>query len=103
MKTESTKNEGLSGRNVPISPFFWLCDRIQRTSLQHTHHAVFRFFKGGRHLLQRSIPIAEAALFSGFPSPNYMTRVFRRMTGMTPTQYIACRSAAQQNLPPTGA
>lgn len=47
------------------------------------------------HCLQRNTPIAEAAMFSGFPSANYMTRIFRRMTGMTPTQYIALHNAQQ--------
>ena len=39
--------------------------------------------------LQRGTPVAEAAMLSGFPSANYMTRLFRRTTGLTPTQYAA--------------
>ena len=39
--------------------------------------------------LQRRTPIAEAAMFAGFPSANYMTRIFHRITGVTPSQYMA--------------
>ena len=39
--------------------------------------------------LQRRTPIAEAAAFAGFPSANYMTRIFHRITGVTPSQYMA--------------
>lgn len=45
--------------------------------------------------LQRHTPIAEAARFAGFPSANYMTRIFHRMTGITPSQYMAQQHAAE--------
>ena len=43
--------------------------------------------------LRRGTSMAEAAALSGFPSANYMSRLFRRMMGMTPTQYAAQQDA----------
>ena len=45
--------------------------------------------------LQRRTPIAEAAAFAGFPSANYMTRIFHRITGITPSHYIAQQRAEE--------
>lgn len=71
---------------------------ISKSTLQHTiqkdlHCTFITLLNRQRiesvcHCLQRNMPIAEAARFSGFPSANYMTRVFHRVTGMTPSQYI---------------
>lgn len=45
--------------------------------------------------LQKGMSICESAAFSGFPSHNYMTRVFHQLTGMTPSQY-----AVKHRIPP---
>ena len=38
-------------------------------------------------LLQTSMNVTEIASATGFPSPGYFTKMFRRFKGMTPTEY----------------
>ena len=72
---------------------------ISKSTLQHTIQKDLKStfvtlvnkqrIESVRHCLQRNMPIAEAAMFAGFPSANYMARVFHRIIGITPSQYIA--------------
>ena len=40
-------------------------------------------------LTSSGMTVREAAFASGFNSPNYFTRIFRKTHGITPTAYIA--------------
>lgn len=82
--------------------------RISKSTLQHTiqkdlNSTFIQLLNRQRidsvcQCLRRSTSIAEAARFSGFPSANYMTRIFHRITGMTPSHYLA-QVSSDPNLP----
>jgi AraC family transcriptional regulator len=57
----------------------------------HQHLMQLRVERAKR-LLQGTLPIVEVALACGFAHQEHLTRVFRRMTGMTPASF---RRAAQ--------
>jgi AraC family transcriptional regulator len=57
----------------------------------HQYLMAMRVERAKRRLLARE-PIAEIALECGFTHQEHLTRVFRRLTGMTPASY---RRAAQ--------
>lgn len=42
-----------------------------------------------RNLLTRGIPIAQAALETGFVDQSHFTRCFRKVMGVTPGQYAS--------------
>jgi AraC family transcriptional regulator len=44
-----------------------------------------------RELVATDQPIVEIAVQAGFCDHSHMTRVFRRMTGLTPTEFRAGR------------
>ncbi len=49
-----------------------------------------RVRRAGQYLVSTDRPISEIAEIVGIEDYNYFTRVFRKQTGMTPTQYRRC-------------
>jgi AraC family transcriptional regulator len=52
--------------------------------------------EAAKHALERGgVPLGEVAYVTGFADQSHLTRVFRRVTGLTPARYRATRGAAR--------
>ena len=50
----------------------------------------FRIDMASSQLLKSDRKIADIALSCGFPDQNYFTKLFKKCTGMTPSEYRGC-------------
>lgn len=73
---------GLSPARLRVLFQAWIGESPQQF---HTRH---RIKQAQRLLEQRSMAIYEVAYNVGFTDAHYFSRVFKRVTGMTPTQYL---------------
>jgi AraC-like DNA-binding protein len=57
--------------------------------------ARYRVVQAKRLLSNPAMSIADAAAAVGFTDPSYFTRVFRRVTGLSPSAYRGCQPACE--------
>jgi AraC-like DNA-binding protein len=77
-----------------VSPFH-LCRTYTQTfgvSMTDTV-ARLRVERGAELLKTGTVSVKEAAARSGFTDPNYFAKVFRKVTGLSPSQYVTSHSS----------
>lgn len=62
----------------------------------HTYHTIVRTHRA-RALLLAGVPVAVAALETGFCDQSHLTRCFKRILGVTPGQYVVASADARSN------
>lgn len=81
---------GLSPARLRVLFQAWVGESPQQF---HTRH---RIKQAQRLLAQRTMAIYEVAHHVGFTDAQYFSRVFKRVTGMTPTQYLHLRIESEK-------
>ncbi|MCD8508860.1 MAG: AraC family transcriptional regulator [Bacillus sp. (in: Bacteria)] len=60
-------------------------ERFQLTFIDYLTNV--RIAKAKDYLLDRNVPLKEIALNIGYKDPNYFSRVFKKETGLNPSEY----------------
>lgn len=77
-----------AAESMGISPFYF--SRLFRTSFDKTfleYLTAYRVERAGQLLASTDIPVREIAPRVGYADSNYFSKVFKRQTGQTPTEY----------------
>ena len=68
-------------------PYFCTMFKQQYGQNFTTYLAEYRIIEAKKLLNQPTISVREAGERVGYPDPNYFTKVFRRLTGINPSEY----------------
>lgn len=81
---------------------FHLCRTVRRVLGMSVGEvlSLARVERAKRMLLEDKLSIKEVSRQLGFSHPNYLSRLFRKVTGMTPTAYQLSRSLAEHQRRP---
>jgi len=72
-----------------VSPFHLCRTYTQAFGVSMTDTVARLRVERGAELLKIGVSVKEAASRSGFTDPNYFAKVFRKVTGLSPSQYCA--------------
>ena len=72
-----------------VSPFHLCRTYTQTFGVSMTDTVARLRVERGAELLKTGVSVKEAASRSGFTDPNYFAKVFRKVTGLSPSQYCA--------------
>jgi AraC-like DNA-binding protein len=53
----------------------------------HQYHLILRMEHAKKNLAAKDFSVAEVASMSGFDDPLYFSRIFKKITGMSPKEF----------------
>lgn len=75
-------------REVNISPYYFSKLFKEETGQNFSDYLTAIRIDAAKHLLARpECPIKQVCVESGFSNPNYFSRIFKKCTGLTPTEF----------------
>ena len=60
---------------------------VKNTGVRFSEYLNQLRVRQAEHLLQQEIPVSEIAVRCGFANPGYFSKVFRKLTGLSPMEY----------------
>lgn len=75
-------------QTVGISPYYFSKQFKEEAGMNFTEYLTgLRIEKAKELLLERELSIKQVCMDSGYADPNYFSRIFKKWTGLTPTEF----------------